>query len=99
MVIIGGGSGSRSSIDSGGGGGSSFISGHNGCNSINSSGSHTNNSAHYSGYVFTNTVMIDGAGYKWTNSKGSYTGMPNISGTSTIAGNTGNGYAKITPVN
>jgi len=97
----GGGSGFIRKGVSSGAGGSSFISGHNGCNAINSSStsssiSHTGQSVHYSGYKFTNTVMIDGNGYKWTTAKGSYTGMPNFAGTATIAGNTGNGYAKIT---
>ena len=40
--------------------------------------------------------MVDGQGYNWTTSKGSYTGMPSHDGTSTIKGNQGNGYAKIT---
>ena len=83
------------------GGGSSFISGHNGCNAINSSSTSsnlifTNQSVHYSGYKFTNTKMVDGGGYTWTNVKGSQTGMPTYDGTSTMTGNTGNGYAKIT---
>ena len=85
----------------GGGGGSSFISGHNGCdaiaeNSTSSNITHTGQPNHYSGLVFTDTIMVDGAGYKWTNVKGSYTGMPTHDGTSTMTGNTGNGYAKIT---
>ncbi|MCX8074367.1 MAG: glycine-rich protein, partial [Clostridia bacterium] len=41
----------------GGGGGSSFISGYSGCNSVNSSGTHTGQPNHYSGYVFTNMIM------------------------------------------
>ena len=40
--------------------------------------------------------MIDGQGYSWTNVKSSQTGMPTFDGTSTINGNTGNGYPKIT---
>ncbi len=55
-------------------------------------------SHHYSGYIFDNTVMIDGAGYNWTNVKGSQVAMPNPSG-GTYAlgeGHTGHGYAKIT---
>ena len=40
--------------------------------------------------------MIDGEGYNWTNIKGSYTGMPSHDGTTTITGNDGNGYARIT---
>ena len=53
-------------------------------------------SIHYSNNVFTNTVMVDGQGYEWTNIKGSQTGMPTHDGTSTMNGNDGNGYAKIT---
>ncbi len=82
-----------------GGGGSSFISGHNGCNAINSSGSHTGQSIHYSGLYFTNTHMVDGAGYQWTTARGSKTNMPNLTGTGTMTGNTGNGQVRITPLN
>ena len=45
---------------------------------------------------FTDTVMIDGEGYKWATEKDSYTVMPTHDGTGTMKGNTGNGYAKIT---
>ena len=88
----------------GGGGGSSFISGHNGCNAVSASSTsgnmvHTGQSVHYSGLSFTNTVMIDGAGYQWTTAKGSYVGMPNLAGTGTMTGNTGHGQVKITPLN
>lgn len=98
----GGGGGSGAETGGwGGGGGSSFISGHNGCdaiaeNSIQTNIIHTGQPNHYSGYVFTDTIMIDGAGYKWTNVKGAYTGMPTHDGTGTMTGNSGNGYAKIT---
>ena len=83
------------------GGGSSFISGHEGCDAIKEESTenniiHTGQSVHYSGMYFTDTVMIDGEGYKWTTEKGSYTGMPTHDGTGTMKGNTGNGYAKIT---
>ena len=83
------------------GGGSSFISGHNGCDAIKEESTenniiHTGQSIHYSGLYFTDTVMIDGEGYKWTTEKGSYTGMPTHDGTGTMKGNTGNGYARIT---
>lgn len=83
------------------GGGSSFISGHNGCDAISEESTetniiHTGQSVHYSGYKFTNTVMVDGAGYNWTTEKGEYTGMPSHDGKSTMTGNEGNGYAKIT---
>ena len=89
-------------IDHGaGGGGSSFISGHNGCDAISESSTetniiHTGEPFHYSGLKFKNTVMIDGAGYSWTNIKGAYTGMPSHDGKSTMTGNSGHGYAKIT---
>ncbi len=83
------------------GGGSSFISGHNGCdaiaeNSTSSSIIHTGQPNHYSGLVFVDTVMVDGAGYNWTNVKGEQTGMPTHDGNGTMTGNTGNVYAKIT---
>ena len=98
----GGGSGRATddNVDSGGGG-SSFISGHEGCDAIKEESTenniiHTGQSVHYSGLYFTDTVMIDGEGYKWTTEKGSYTGMPTHDGTGTMKGNTGNGYARIT---
>ncbi len=58
-------------------------------------------SIHYSGYYFSNTLMIDGSGYTWTNTKAVSVGtnlMPNPSGGtySSGYGNTGNGYARIT---
>ena len=54
-------------------------------------------SVHYSDKEFTDTVMIDGNGYNWTTEKGSeVVGMPTHSGTGTMIGNTGDGYAKIT---
>ena len=81
--------------DGSGGGGSSFISGHLGCDAINASGTHTGQPNHYSGLVFTNTIMIDGQGYNWTNAKGSYVGQIQPDGT-TATGHTGNGYARIT---
>ncbi len=55
-------------------------------------------SHHYSGYIFDNTIMIDGEGYNWTNEKGSQVAMPSPSG-GTYAlgiGHSGHGYAKIT---
>lgn len=82
----------------GGGGGSSYISGHSGCLAVSSSTSTelkngcTENSTSlecsisYTGYYFTDTVMIDGAGYKWTTQKGEYTGMPSHDGTGTMKG-------------
>ncbi|WP_251620850.1 glycine-rich protein [Odoribacter lunatus] len=79
-------------------GGSSFVSGHTGCNAINSSGSPTGQSVHYSGLYFTNTTMIDGTGYRWTTVQGSYVGMPNLAGTGTMTGNSGDGQVQISPV-
>ena len=87
-----------------GGGGSSYISGHAGCIGVNSSAepktseySELSDSISYTGYKFTNTVMIDGQGYSWTTEKtSSLSGMPYFLGEKTITGNTGNGYAKIT---
>ena len=72
-----------------GGGGSSFISGHTGCNAINSSSTeskitHTGSPNHYSGKVFTNTVMKAGNEV-----------MPSPTG-GTETGHSGNGYCKIT---
>ena len=42
--------------------------------------------------------MIDGAGYSWTNTKGSLQAMPNPSGGNYASGvgHSGNGYARIT---
>ncbi len=86
------------------GSGSSFISGHNGCDAISASSTssniiHTGQSIHYSGLYFTNTVMIDGAGYQWTTVKGGYIGMPNLTDTDIMPGNTGDGQVKIRPLN
>ena len=66
-----------------GAGGSSYISGHTGC-------------ANNASYSFNTTVMIDGKGYKWTNTS-SYVSqaIPAHSGYSSGAGHTGNGYARI----
>ena len=52
-------------------------------------------SYHYSWYKFTDTVMIDGAGYNWTTVKGDYVRQPQPDGTITT-GHSGNGYARIT---
>ena len=73
----------------GGAGGSSFISGHSGCNAISESSTesniiHTGQANHYSGYVFTNTVM-----------KAGNESMPSPSG-GTETGHTGDGCAIIT---
>ena len=85
------------------GGGSSFISGHNGCDAIKEESTedniiHTGQSIHYSGLYFTNTLMIDGEGYRWTDKKEEQIGMPSHSNNSVIIGNSGNGYARITLV-
>ncbi len=100
-----GGSGS-SGVSNGsnpGGGGSSFISGHKGCNAIAETSTetnivHTNQPNHYSGYTFTDTIMIDGMGYQWTTSKQSKIDMPTQDGKSKMVGNSDDGYAKITLV-
>ena len=90
-------------------GGSSYISGHTGCVAVTSENDTTpksgcttgttNNSCsfHYSDKVFTDTIMIDGYGYEWTNIKGSLTLVPNPSGGyyESGKGHTGNGYARI----
>jgi len=92
-----------------GGGGSSYISGHTGCVAVQEGTSTpltgcttgtTDNSCsiHYSDKVFTNTVMIDGNGYSWTNEKGALQVMPNPLGGNYASGvgHSGNGYARIT---
>ena len=65
----------------GAGGGSSFISGHNGCDAIAETSVegaivHTGQANHYSGLQFTNTIMIDGAGYSWKTVAGEKISMP-----------------------
>ena len=68
-VQSGGGGGYYAGCDSGhagGSGGSSFISGHSGCDAITESSTenaivHTGQPNHYSGLIFTDTQMIDGA--------------------------------------
>ena len=88
-----------------GGGGSSYISGHEGCIAIDSTSTVNNiipaeNSLHYSGYFFTETVIIDGLGYRWTTEKEQEaTGMPTHDGSETMMGNPEDGYAKITYLN
>ena len=83
----------------GGSGGSSFISGHPGCNAVNTStGANLGASTKitYSGvtYTFTSTVMIDGSGKQWTTASqttgGTTVGIPAKPET------TSNGYARIT---
>jgi len=93
--------------------GSSYISGHTGCVAVTSlsdttprSGcttGTTNNACSLSptGLSFTDTMMIDGAGYSWTNVKGSLQPMPNPSGGyyASGTGHTGHGAARITRLN
>ena len=65
-----------------GGGGSSYISGHSGCTAKT--------------LTFTNTIMIDGAGYEWTSIKGAQVGIPTIADQSIRRnGYVGNGYCII----
>ena len=52
-------------------------------------------SHHYSNYVFSQTVMIDGNGYEWTSQIGNYIGQVQPDGT-TKKGNKDNGHARIT---
>ena len=85
------------------GGGSSFISGHEGCDAIKEESTenniiHTGQSIHYLGIYFTNTLMIYGEGYRWTDKEEEQIGMPSHSDNSIIMGNSGNGYARITIV-
>jgi len=85
----GGGGGWIQQLVASGGSGSSYISGYSGCNSISQSStsssiSHTGQPNHYSGYVFTNTVM-----------KAGNESMPSPTG-GTETGHSGNGYCKIT---
>ena len=109
LIVNGGGGGGYYGGSAGGdygaagGGGSSFISGHNGCDAIKEESTenniiHTGQSIHYSGLYFTNTLMIDGNGYRWTDKKEEQIGMPSHSDNSVIMGNSGNGYARITLV-
>ena len=76
-----------------GAGGSSYISGYDGCDSISENSTedniiHTGSNIHYSKLSFSDSNMIEG------NSE-----MPTYDGTSTMTGNIGNGYAKITLLN
>jgi hypothetical protein len=94
-----------------GGGGSSFISGHAGCialasdkgpKSMNSTkitkSTSLTASIHPSGKYFVNTVMIDGAGYAWTDVRGERTPMPNPAGGEYALGlgHKDDGFARIT---
>jgi hypothetical protein len=88
MVAAGGGGAggavAQNGQGNGAGGGSSCISGYTGCNAIDESGNPTGQPNHYSGLIFTNTVMTAGNAT-----------MPTLDGTSTMTDNKGNGYAKI----
>lgn len=93
-----------------GAGGSSYISGHTGCVAVTSkddttpkancvTGTTNNNcSIHYSNQIFTDTKMIDGAGYLWSNVKEGQQAMPKPDGGAYDigVGHIGDGYAKIT---
>ena len=75
----------------GGGGGSSYISGYDGCSSIEEESTinniiHNGSAYHYSGYYFINTKMI--AGNKAI--------VPTKDGSGTMTGNSGNGHVKVT---
>lgn len=96
----GGSGGTQENYTGSGAGGSSFISGHEGCNAINEYGNHTGQPNHFSGLVFDNTLMIDGAGYKWTTQKESLMLMPMpTEGTyASGRGHVGAGYCKISKV-
>ncbi|MFI3307494.1 MAG: glycine rich domain-containing protein [Mycoplasmatota bacterium] len=106
----GGGPGNGAYLNGSGAGGSSYISGHTGCVAITSLTDQTPKSGcvtgttdnecslHYSDKLFTDTVMIDGSGYSWTNEKGTQILMPTPSGSEYELGigNVGDGYAQIT---
>ena len=88
-----------SAVVGGASGGSSYISGYTGCVAITSASSTTPKSGcsngtsttscsyHYSGRKFINATM-----------KAGNQSMPTQSGSSTMTGNSGNGFAKATPV-
>ena len=94
---------------SGGTGGSSYISGHKGCVAITSESSSSPKSGcstgiddiscsiHYSNKIFSDTVMIGGNGYVWSNVKGSLQQMPNPNGGyyGSGVGHSGDGVVKI----
>ncbi|MDD2203264.1 MAG: glycine rich domain-containing protein [Bacilli bacterium] len=67
----------------GGGGGSAFISGYPGCDAIDEAGVNTGQPNHFSGMVFTNSLMLSGNEV-----------MPKPGG-GTQTGHSGNGYARI----
>ena len=53
-------------------------------------------SYHYSNKLFTNTTMIDGKGFEWTNEIIGAKSMPSYIDDNPIVGNSGNGHARIT---
>ena len=93
-------------------GGSSYISGHAGCVAVTSESSTSpkggtgtgsltiERATHYSTLAFSNTLMIDGTGKKWTTAVGSTQAMPNPTTANTNyssgVGHSGNGYSRIT---
>ena len=89
-----------------GAGGSSYISGKLGCIGVNeigtaivSSASKVEDSYSWTNKIFTDTIMIDGKGYKWIDLNNSEkTNMMNMKGEE-IVGNSGNGYCRITLLN
>jgi len=94
--------GTGATCANGSGGGSSFISGYSGCNAISVDSTannviHTNQPNHYSGKVFTNSIMIDGKGCNWSSGSAANCGANQVqpNGTKTV-GHAGNGYARIT---
>ena len=92
------------------GSGSSYISGHTGCVAVSSTNNSTpktgcstgttNQECSYSPYeyTFSDTNMIDGSGYSWTNIKENLEQMPNPNGSyyTSGVGHAGHGYARIT---
>ena len=99
----GGGGRSQGDVGGAGGGGSSYISGHAGCIATTSDGlpkvqTYTTlaDSVSYTNMKFTNTMMIDGAGKKWTTTVGSQIDyQPTYNGVSNKTGNSGVGHARI----
>ena len=93
------------SAHGGAGGGSSFVSGHTGCLAIAEESTESNiisttERKHYSNYIFDETTIIDGNGYRWYHEKNStVSGMPTHEGGTTMLGNSGNGFAKISLLN
>ena len=98
-----GGGGGAERAGGSGGGGASYISGHAGSIGVDSSGnalaatySKLADSISYTGFSFSDTKMIDGTGYSWSTKKDTYVLMPTQDGSSTMVGNSYDGYAKIT---